>query len=140
MRAIYVLLGVLLFLVAVLTVGVAANLAITMELQQQLDASSPSLAPAEWDEDEWAGKAIALDGHNEITMDQLTFYTLLMEEASQHCVESKDVLDRLMEAALLQSPKELPNIRRGILSVYAGLTGRHDCSEMLFEIINDLNE
>ncbi len=140
MKTIYILLGILIFLVAVLLAGVAANIVVTMEMQQRLKSSSPLPASEQWNEDEWARKAIALDGHNEIAVDQLTFYTLLMEEASQHCVENKEVLDRLIEAALFQSPKELPNIRRGILSVYAGLSGRHNCSEMLFDIINELNE
>ncbi len=140
MKAIYILLGILIFLVAVLLAGVAANIVVTMEMQQRLNTPGASLASAGWNEVEWARKAIALDGHNTIAEDQLTFYILLMEEASQHCVESKEVLDRLIEAALFQSPKELPNIRRGILSVYAGLSGRHNCSEMLFDIINDLNE
>ncbi len=140
MKTIYILLGILIFLVAVLLVGVAANIVLTMEMQQRFKTPGASLASAGWNEDEWARKAIALDGHNTIAEDQLTFYTLLMEEASQHCIESKEVLDRLIEAALFQSPKELPNIRRGILSVYAGLSGRHNCSEMLFDVINDLNE
>ena len=140
MKAIYILLGALLVLIVVLIAGVAANIVITLDLQGRLRASQPVHTPSEWNIDEWARKAMALDGHDEIVPDRLSYYTFLMEESSGHCVESKAVLDRLIEAALFDAPKDLANIRMGILSVYAGLPGRHDCSAMLYEVINQLNE
>lgn len=140
MKKIYIMLGLLLFLVVILIAGVAADIAVTLELRERISVPQPTPTNTQWNMDEWARKAIALDGHNEIVPERVSYYSLLMEDASRHCSESKEVLDRLIEDALLQAPRELPNMRMGILSVYAGLTGLQDCSAFLLDIINQLNE
>ena len=132
MRAQYVLIGILLIVVAV-------NLALTLDIRERL-ISTPTQPSSQWSAEDWARKAIALDGHDEIDPAQIAQYKFAMDEANEHCLENSEVLDQLIEAALFNNANATPNIRLKTLLEFSTLSGIQDCSGILPDTLTQLSK
>ena len=127
-----------LVLVGILIIVVAVNLALTLDIRGRL-TSSPTPSLTEWNAEDWAQKAIALDGRDEIDPAQISRYIFAMDEADQHCHENSEVLDQLIEAALFNTANTAPTIRLKTLLEFSTLSGTNDCSDILPDTLMQLS-
>lgn len=127
-----------LVLVGILIIVVAVNLALTLDIRGRL-TSSPTPSLTEWNAEDWARKAIALDGRDEIDPAQISRYIFAMDEAAQHCHENSEVLDQLIEAVLFNTANTAPTIRLKTLLEFSTLSGTNDCSDILPDTLMQLS-